>query len=134
MPVIETAASYTDAGIDPGSWRRAPHRSLDGGVNVDFFAASADPLNNTSSLQAWNPVTQKPAWKVPTPGHWNGGVLATAGDLVFQGTADGKLTAYDAADGDQVWQFDAGLGIILDAERRGLLTPGKPGTSDVDED
>jgi len=105
VPVIETAASYTDAGIDPGSWRRAPHRSLDGGVNVDFFAASADPLNNTSSLQAWNPVTQKPAWKVPTPGHWNGGVLATAGDLVFQGRIDRRFNAYDAGSGRLLWSF-----------------------------
>jgi quinohemoprotein ethanol dehydrogenase len=43
---------------------------------------------------------------------WNGGTLATAGNLVFQGTADGWFTAYDARDGKQVWRFDAGLGII----------------------
>lgn len=105
VPVIETSTSYSDAGIDPKSWRRAPHRSLDGGVNVDIFAAGADPLNGTSSLQAWNPVTQKPAWKVPTPGHWNGGVLATAGDLVFQGRIDRKFNAYDAGSGRLLWSF-----------------------------
>ncbi len=43
---------------------------------------------------------------------WNGGTMATAGNLVFQGDADGKLSAYNAATGERVWQFNAGLGII----------------------
>ena len=43
---------------------------------------------------------------------WNGGTLSTAGDLVFQGTADGYLSAYDAASGPRLWRFNAGLGII----------------------
>ena len=47
--------------------------------------------NETSALIAWNPVSQKPVWKVPTFGGWNGGVLATAGNLVFQGQIDGQV-------------------------------------------
>jgi quinohemoprotein ethanol dehydrogenase len=43
---------------------------------------------------------------------WNGGALATAGDLVFQGAADGVFSAYAAASGERLWRFDAGLGII----------------------
>src|SRR3546814_13482375 len=38
--------------------------------------------------------------------------LSTAGNLVFQGTADGYFTAYDAESGKQLWQFNAGLGIL----------------------
>jgi quinohemoprotein ethanol dehydrogenase len=49
---------------------------------------------------------------VQHPFLWNGGPLATAGNLVFQGTADGWFTAYDAGTGEQLWRFDAGLGII----------------------
>jgi quinohemoprotein ethanol dehydrogenase len=41
-----------------------------------------------------------------------GGVLATGGNLVFQGRADGILAAYRATDGKQLWTFDAGTGII----------------------
>jgi quinohemoprotein ethanol dehydrogenase len=57
-------------------------------------------------------VTQKEVWRVQHPGLWNGGTLATAGGLVFQGTADGYFEAYDAKSGKEVWKFDAGLGII----------------------
>jgi quinohemoprotein ethanol dehydrogenase len=38
-------------------------------------------------------------------------VLATAGDLVFQGSVDGWLTAYDAHSGKAVWKTNLGLGI-----------------------
>ena len=41
-----------------------------------------------------------------------GGPLATAGDLVFQGMADGAFAAYDARGGKELWRFHAGLGII----------------------
>jgi quinohemoprotein ethanol dehydrogenase len=58
-----------------------------------------------SALVAWDPVKQQPRWAVPTPGAYSGGVLATAGDLVFQGQADGYLTAYSAAEGRRVWAF-----------------------------
>jgi quinohemoprotein ethanol dehydrogenase len=42
---------------------------------------------------------------------WNGGVLATAGNLVFQGGADGHFSAYAADSGNKLWSFYAGLGI-----------------------
>ena len=42
---------------------------------------------------------------MPTPGAFSGGVLSTAGDLVFQGQADGYITAYSAAEGRRVWAF-----------------------------
>ena len=38
-------------------------------------------------LAAWDPVAQKEVWRVTYDRPWNGGVLATAGDLVFEGTA-----------------------------------------------
>ena len=66
----------------------------------------------TGELLAWNPVTQKAAWHAPYPVAVGGGVLATAGNLVFQGRADGILAAYRATDGKQVWSFDAGTGIM----------------------
>ena len=63
-------------------------------------------------LLAWNPVTQSAAWKAGYPTAVGGGVLATAGNLVFQGRADGVLAAYRATDGKQLWSFDAGTGIM----------------------
>ncbi|MDX1269992.1 MAG: hypothetical protein R3311_21680, partial [Oceanisphaera sp.] len=48
------------------------------------------------SLLAWDPVKQKAAWEVPHPLAWNGGILATGGNLLFQGTAMGQFRAYRA--------------------------------------
>jgi quinohemoprotein ethanol dehydrogenase len=58
------------------------------------------------SLLAWDPVEHKAAWRVEHPGPWNGGTLATAGNLVFQGTAHGSFDAYDARSGERLWTFD----------------------------
>lgn len=73
---------------------------------------SNDPDDGSGSLLAWDPVLQEKRWEVRYPDSlWNGGTLATAGSLVFFGTGRGQLIAYDARTGDQVWSFDAGLGI-----------------------
>lgn len=62
-------------------------------------------------LIAWDPVAQKPAWAFEHGGPWNGGVLSTSGNLVFQGTSDAHLAAYDAQTGEQVWKFFTQTGI-----------------------
>ncbi len=63
-------------------------------------------------LVAWDPVQQKQAWAVERPGPWNGGTLATAGNLVFEGIASGRFEAYRADTGEKVWSFDAQTGVI----------------------
>ena len=68
-------------------------------------------LKSTGHLLAWDPVAQKEAWRVDLPDPKSGGTLATAGNLVFQGRADGKFSAYRATDGKPLWDFDAGVGI-----------------------
>jgi quinohemoprotein ethanol dehydrogenase len=65
-----------------------------------------------AAILAWDPVAQKQRWLHWHDWIWNGGTLSTVGGLVFQGTADGWITGYDAASGDVVWRFNAGLGII----------------------
>lgn len=80
------------------------------GLSVEPIAER--PGDDHGYLVAWDPVAQKEAWRVQHKGLWNGGVMATAGGLVFQGTADGFFKAYDAKTGKEVWKFDAGLGIV----------------------
>ncbi|MDM7956859.1 PQQ-dependent dehydrogenase, methanol/ethanol family [Blastomonas sp.] len=63
-------------------------------------------------LIAWDPVAQKERWRVTLGGPWNGGVLATAGGLVFQGNAMGNFVAYDSAQGKQLWSFPAQTGVV----------------------
>lgn len=57
-------------------------------------------------LLAWDPVGQREVWRAPHVTGWNGGALATAGGLIFEGTVDGKFVAYDARDGRELWRFD----------------------------
>jgi len=63
-------------------------------------------------LVAWDPRQQKPAWTLERPGPWNGGTLATAGNLVFEGTAGGNLEAYRADSGSKLWSFAAQTGVM----------------------
>jgi len=57
-------------------------------------------------LLAWNPVTQTEAWRVPYPHPGSGGVLATAGNLLIQGTIDKKLAIYRADNGEKLWEMN----------------------------
>jgi alcohol dehydrogenase (cytochrome c) len=63
------------------------------------------------ALKAVDPTTgeMKASVKMPYPNY--GGVLATAGNLVFIGQLDGTLYAYDARTLKEVWSFNAGTGI-----------------------
>src|SRR5207245_8860447 len=54
---------------------------------------------------------QREVWRVEHPDPQSGGTLSTAGNLVFQGRADGKFRAYRATDGKVLWEFDSGIGI-----------------------
>jgi len=63
-------------------------------------------------LLAWDPVGQKVTWSVARPGPWNGGTLATAGNLVFEGTAGGNFEAYRADNGEKLWTFPAQTGVM----------------------
>ena len=66
-------------------------------------------------LVAWDPKTQQEAWRVEHSGAWNGGTLSTAGNLVFQGTADAKFVAYTADKGEPVWEFPTQTGVVAPA-------------------
>lgn len=64
------------------------------------------------ALVAWDPVRQKEVWRVDQDWPWNGGTLATAGNLVFQGDAHGAFNAYTADSGKRLWSFQSGRGIV----------------------
>jgi len=55
--------------------------------------------------------TGKIKWQVKTPQPMIGGILATAGGLVFTGESNGWFKAYDAKDGKVLWKFHAGAGV-----------------------
>jgi len=101
--------------VPDANWKYDPDKSNLGrapGYEGPLLAKLKAMPNPTGELLAWNPVTQRAAWHARYPVAVGGGVLATAGNLVFQGRADGILAAYRATDGKQLWSFDAGTGIM----------------------
>jgi len=62
-------------------------------------------------LIAWDPVKQSEVWSVREEIATNGGVLSTAGNLVFQGQGNGEFSAYTADKGKKVWTLDTGSAI-----------------------
>lgn len=111
IPVRETASSIGDVGIDRKNWQFKPGNQPNLAVALGLKPIT-DPRQNTSFLLAWDPVRQRQVWKIPTPGSWNGGILATAGGLIFQGQADGKFNVYADRDGKLIWSFNAQAPIL----------------------
>jgi PQQ-dependent dehydrogenase (methanol/ethanol family) len=72
---------------------------------------SLDELNK-GWLVAWDPVAGKEVWRFDYSHPWNGGTLATAGNLVFQGDSKGGFHAFRANDGRKLWDFDAQTGVM----------------------
>jgi mono/diheme cytochrome c family protein/outer membrane protein assembly factor BamB len=93
---------------NPKLLNRGEDDAYDGPVLRRLLAAP--PM--TGHLIAWNPVAQREAWNVTFPVVESGGVLATGGNLVFQGRSDGMFCAYRATDGKKLWELDAGTGIM----------------------
>ncbi len=82
-------------------------------------------------LLAWDPVNQEARWSVEHENAWNGGVLSTAGGLVFQGKLNGAFVAYDAATGERLWSHDVKSGaasgpgtFAIDGEQYVTITTG----------
>ena len=86
-------------------------------------------------LVAWDPVKKQRAWEVHHNKPSNGGILSTEGDLVFQGTWDGTFAAYDAYNGDKLWQYKSDSAVLagpvtyeLDGDQYIAVAQGSGGT------
>jgi PQQ-dependent dehydrogenase (methanol/ethanol family) len=113
IPAQDLPAVYMkepDFAFTPGFWNTGTEFEL---LHLpDDPEAVAQILGSmTGQIVAWDPVEQRPAWQYRHAGIWNGGMLATAGDLVFQGSLIGEFAAYDAANGGRVWQHSVHTGI-----------------------
>ncbi len=108
FPAQMSAFEY---GIDP------EYSYNKGGRNLGVIArpgalprveGEAPPANTW--FVAWDPVAQKEVWRVNYTGGSGSGTLATAGNLVFQATPQGALTAYNAQNGTKLWEGAVGPG------------------------
>lgn len=99
----------------PAQWTEVKDRRIfnialgfdkNGSTRMDTLAPE-----EKGKLIAWDPIQRKEVWSVAHKSIWNAGVLSTS-DLVFQGTAEGYLVAYDAADGTELWRHNVQSGVI----------------------
>jgi quinohemoprotein ethanol dehydrogenase len=111
----------TDVGFAYKSDADFHAKNLGFDVGIDFAAAGMpqDPaikkaiMNSVRGrLVAWDPIQQKQVWDVDRPEAWNGGVVSTAGNLVFEGTAKGDFEAYRADTGSRVRSYAIQTGAI----------------------
>ncbi len=88
----------------PGEWNLGVNLT---GVPLPEDDASRKAISGAleGRLIAWDPVAQREVWRVDHDAPWNGGTLATAGGLVFQGLTDQTFRAYRATDGALLWQY-----------------------------
>jgi glucose dehydrogenase/cytochrome c5 len=113
LPAQDLPVPYADEAdfeFTPGFWN--------GGIELEGLQMPDDPAVAAEvvklargQLLAWDPVAQREVWRYQHAGPWNGGVLVTAAGLVFQGSLVGEFAAYDAANGERLWQFPAQTGI-----------------------
>jgi quinohemoprotein ethanol dehydrogenase len=83
-----------------------------GADNLQELLGEQQPPKTRGSLKAWDPVNQQLAWEHETPLIWNGGVLSTAGGLVFHGTGEGHFLILDAETGETLKKIETGTGMI----------------------
>ncbi|HEX6912283.1 MAG TPA: PQQ-dependent dehydrogenase, methanol/ethanol family, partial [Longimicrobium sp.] len=106
-------------------WLYIPHQNLCmdyEGVEANYIAGTpfvganvrmyAGPGGHRGEFTAWDPVAGKAVWKVKERFPVWSGTVATAGDVVFYGTMDGWFKALHARNGQELWKFKVGSGII----------------------
>ena len=105
FPVVESyftmaaAASWTPAQGGLGT-------SYGGHEELRKQQAAYGDAHQKAWLAAWDPVKGRTAWKIDYPRDGSGGTLATASGIVFEGTINKTLAAYDSRTGRKLWESD----------------------------
>lgn len=76
------------------------------------FTIKPNYEDHIGSLKAIDPDTGEVKWEYKNDAPLWGGVMATAGGLVFTGTPEGEFKAFDADSGEELWSFQTGSGIV----------------------
>jgi len=107
IPALEMPFAFRD---DPGFAFRPGRYNT--GIDPQAGAMSMVESRVVGALVAWDPVRQREVWRVEHAHVVNGGTLATAGNLVFQGTGRARFAAYRASDGERLFEAPTGTGVV----------------------
>jgi quinohemoprotein ethanol dehydrogenase len=134
IPAQELPQAYVvdPLGTDqPAKWNTGVNFAA--GVPAEFTPAIRAMVRPTlkGRLIAWDPIANEQRWSYEHNNAWNGGVLSTAGGLVFQGQLEGQFSAFDAATGEKLWSQDVKSGAasgpgtyMIDGEQYVTITTG----------
>ncbi len=122
IPGVKQAGPYSNLAVSDYDANDNVMSSWDGVASMavrfyldavyDSNPAAPQPGTAGGELIAYDPVKQERAWSIPMPSLYNGGVLATASDLILQGNAQGEFVIRDAYTGESLWQFDVRSGVL----------------------
>ncbi len=80
-------------------------------LGVNFDLGKVGPGGHMGGVKAWDPVKQQQVWFNKQDLPFNGGMMTTAGGLLFHGDIKGWFRATDAKNGKELWKFNTGSGI-----------------------
>jgi quinohemoprotein ethanol dehydrogenase len=105
---------FTVPGIVPEAYFPSDLESLFGPLPAltSLETGTSAPASSRGMLRALDALTGNMVWEAPTESAWDGGVLSTDGNLVFQGDVAGHLNIYTADTGRLVDRIDVGTGIM----------------------
>jgi PQQ-dependent dehydrogenase (methanol/ethanol family) len=107
----ETRLTYAANLLQPMTYHVEPSKYPGGKLWLGGAFKTIPSEKQTGRLSAVNVDTGKVAWKFDTNEPLIGGVLATAGNLVFNGEANGLFRAFDAKNGKKLWEYQTGAGV-----------------------
>jgi quinohemoprotein ethanol dehydrogenase len=108
FPSLYAASVYEiEPDYKPEKWKMSWGTAAPPSEKNAALRAELAKMERDGWLTAWDPVKQKEAWRVSYGKVNNGGVLATAGNLVVHGTSDQTVAAYRATDGKKLWEAPA---------------------------
>ncbi len=107
----ETRLTYAANLLQPMTYHVEPSKYPGGKLWLGGAFKTIPTEKQTGRLSAVNVDTGKVAWKFDTNEPLIGGVLTTAGNLVFNGEANGLFRAFDAKNGKKLWEYQTGAGV-----------------------
>ena len=114
IPALDVPFSYGNEPqfhYEQGRWNIAVDATLNAPVGDKAVQNRIDGMLR-GYVSAWDPIKQEEVWRIQHAGSWNGGILTTAGNLIFQGTSSGKFKAFRADTGEELWSSEAQTGVI----------------------
>ncbi len=107
----ETRLTYAANLLQPMTYHVEPSKYPGGKLWLGGAFKTIPSEKQSGRLSAVNVDTGKVAWKFDTNEPLIGGVLTTAGNLVFNGEANGLFRAFDAKSGKKLWEYQTGAGV-----------------------